>query len=114
MGSLLISWVILAISVAVAVQIVPGVSIEGGFWQLLLVAAVFGLLSAILRPILKLLSLPLIILTLGLFTLVINLLLFLLTAWIMPSLKIDGFWHAFLASLVVSIVGGILGAVLQD
>ena len=114
MGSILISWLVLAISVGVAVQIVPGVRIEGGLWQLLLVAAVFGLVGAVLRPILNLFSLPLIVLTLGLFTLVINLLLFLLTAWIMPSLKVDGFWHAFLASLVMSIVGAILGAILES
>ena len=114
MASLLFSWIILAVSVALAVQIVPGVSIEGGFWQVVLVAAVFGLISAFLRPILKLLSLPLIVLTLGLFTLVINLLLFLLTAWIMPSLKIDSVWHAFLASLVISVVSAALVAVVRD
>lgn len=109
---LLVSWIILSIAVALAVHFVPGVTTTGGPWQLFLIAAVFGLISAILSPILRLLSLPLMVVTLGLFTLVINFGLFLLTAWIMPSLQIAGLWPAFLASLIVSIVAAILGAIL--
>jgi putative membrane protein len=111
---LLISWVVIAIAVAVAVYFVPGVTITGGPWQVLLVAAVFGLISAILGPILRLFSLPLIVLTLGLFTLVINFVLFLITNWIMPSLQIDGLWPAFLASLLISIVSAVLWALLRS
>ena len=109
---LLVSWVVLAIAVFLAVYVVEGVTLTGGLWQLFLIAAVFGLISAILGPILRLLALPIMVLTLGLFTLIINFGLFLLTAWIMPSLQIDGLWPAFLASLIVSIVAAILGAIL--
>ena len=113
---LLVNWVILAIAVALAIYFVDGVTIAGEDWlvQLFLIAAVFGLISAILGPLLKVLSLPVMVVTLGLFTLVINFGLFLLTALIMPSLTIDGLWPAFLASLLVSIVAAILGAIFKS
>ena len=110
---LLVSWIILAIAVALAVYFVAGVTVTGGIWERFLIAAVFGLISAILGPLLKVLSLPVMVVTLGLFTLVINFGLFLLTALIMPSLMIDGLWPAFLASLLISIVAAILGAIFK-
>jgi putative membrane protein len=110
---LLVNWVILAIAVALAVYFVAGVTVTGGIWERFLIAAVFGLISAILGPLLKVLSLPVMVVTLGLFTLVINFGLFLLTALIMPSLTIDGLWPAFLASLFISIVAAILGAIFK-
>lgn len=112
--NLLVKWAILAVAIGVTIYFVPGIGIEGGIWQLFLVALVFGLITAVLGPILKVLTLPLMAATLGLFSLVINFALFLLTAWIMPNLKIDGLWPAFLASLIISIVAGILGALFRD
>jgi len=112
--NLLVRWVILAVAVGLTIYFVSGVAIEGGLWQLFLVALVFGLISAVLGPILKLLTLPIMAVTLGLFTLVINFVLFLLTTWIMPSLRVDGLWPAFLASLIISIVAAILGALFKD
>jgi putative membrane protein len=94
------------------VYLVPGITFAGPGWELGLVAAVFGLVNIGLRPLLSLLTCPLIILTLGLFGLVINALLLLLTAWIASGLgvqfAVDGFWPAFWGGLTISIVTTIL------
>lgn len=95
-----------------AIQLVDGIEHRGSWWSLLLVALVFGLLNASIRPLLKLLSLPIIILTLGLFLFVINALMLLMTGWVSRQLNlgfyVDGFWDAFLGGLVVSIVSLLL------
>ena len=102
----------------VATRIVPGVSHTGSGLNLLLVALVFGLLNALLRPLLAFLSCPLVILTLGLFTLVINAVILMLTSALSGSLGIgfhvDGFWAAFLGALVVSIVSILLSIFVRD
>lgn len=96
----------------VAIQLVDGIDHRGSWWSLLFVALVFGLLNASIRPLLKLLSLPIIILTLGLFILVINALMLLLTGWVSGLLNlgfyVDGFWDAFFGGLIVSIVSLLL------
>ena len=96
----------------VAIQLVDGIEHRGSWWSLLFVALVFGLLNASIRPLLKLLSLPLIILTLGLFIFVINALMLLLTAWVSGQLDlgfyVDGFWDAFVGGLIISIVSFLL------
>ena len=83
----------------VAIQLVDGIDHRGSLWSLLFVALVFGVLNASIRPLLKLLSLPLIILTLGLFIFVINALMLMLTGWVSGLLNlgfyVDGFWDAF-------------------
>ena len=92
----------------VAIQIVPGISFAGDWRRLLIVALVFGVFNACVRPVLMLLSLPLLILTLGLFTLVLNAFMLWLTSEASEMLGLNfhvaGFWSAFLGSLVVSIV----------
>lgn len=102
----------------VATQIVPGVTHSGSGLSLLAVALVFGLLNALVRPLLALLSCPLLILTLGLFTLVINAVILLLTSALSESLGIgfhvDGFWAAFLGALVISIVSILLSLFIRD
>ncbi len=96
----------------VAIQLVDGIEHRGPWWSLLFVALVFGMLNASIRPLLKLLSLPIIILTLGLFIFVINALMLLLTGWLSGVLQLGfyvrGFWDAFLGGLVVSIVSLLL------
>ncbi len=96
----------------VAVSIVPGVEYEGRVLPFLGVALVFGILNAFVRPILLMLSLPIVLLTLGLFTLVVNALLLWLTAAVSGAIGIDfrvmGFIPAFLGALVVSLVSIIL------
>ena len=114
---LIVRILINAAALWVAAYVVPGIH-AGGFGSLLAVAVVFGLVNALVRPFLKLLSCPVIILTLGLFTLVINALMLMLTAWVGKQFGIDftvdGFVPAFLGALVVSIVSMLLSWLLPD
>jgi putative membrane protein len=102
----------------VAVQIVSGIRYEGHWSLLLAVALVFGVLNAVVRPVLKLLALPLLILTLGLFTFVINALMLLLTSWVSGVLDlgfhVGGFWAAFWGALVVSLVSLVLSIFVKE
>jgi putative membrane protein len=102
----------------VAATYVPGIH-AGSATSILAVAVVFGFVNALVRPFLKLLSCPLLFLTLGLFTLVINALMLMLTAWLGQKFgidfKVDGFWPAaFVGALVVSIVSMLLSWLLPD
>jgi putative membrane protein len=110
--SLTLRWLISSLAIFAAVMIVPGITFVGPGWELGLVALLFGLVNVALRPLLTLISCALVILTLGLFTLVINALLLLLTAQIAGSLgvqfAVDGFWAAFFGGLVISIVSTLL------
>jgi putative membrane protein len=108
MKRLFIRWAVVAAAVAVASAVVPGVTIHGGFGGVLIVAAVFGLVNATLGPVAKLLSLPLIVLTLGLFIFVVNALMLGITAELTSRLTIHGFGTAMLAALVISAVSAIL------
>jgi putative membrane protein len=96
----------------VAIQLVDGIEHRGSWWSLLFVALVFGVLNASIRPLLKLLSLPIIIVTLGLFIFVINAVMLLITAWVSGLLKlgfyVDGFWAAFFGGLIVTVVSLLL------
>jgi putative membrane protein len=96
----------------VATRIVPGVSYEGGWLPMLGVALVFGVVNAFIRPVAKVLTLPVVILTLGLFLLVINGLMLWLTSALSATLNlgfhVSGFWAAFWGGLVVSIISGML------
>ena len=98
----------------VADQILDGIELSGSIWAILLVALVFGLINAVLKPILKLLSLPVLILTLGLFAFVINAALLGLTAALMDNLTVDGFWSAVLGGLIIAVVSAVLSRVLPD
>ncbi|MFC8278295.1 phage holin family protein [Streptomyces sp. NPDC057271] len=87
-------------------------------WTLILVALVFGLVNFLVKPVVKLISLPLFILTLGLITLVINALMLLLTSWLADTIgldfHVDGFWTAALGGLIISVVSWALNIVLPD
>ncbi|HWN94178.1 MAG TPA: phage holin family protein [Methylomirabilota bacterium] len=104
-------WIISTLAVLVATYVVPGIKFDR--WQDLLVATlVLGLLNSFLRPLLLLLSLPLLIFTLGLFTVVINALLLLLVSALLgrDHFHVDGFWSACLGALVISIVSLLLNS----
>ncbi len=91
------------------------VRLDGELWQILVVAAVFGLINAFLRPIAKLLSLPLIILSLGIFILFINAVMLLLTDVVTGDLlEVDGFVAAFLGALIISLVSWALSVFVPD
>lgn len=116
---LLIRWVIVAISLWVAVILVPGLEKDGNLWTWFAVAAVFGLVNAIIRPIVLVLSCPLVVLTLGLFVLIVNTIMLSLTIWISTSwfnlgFTSTGFWATFFGALVISIVSGVLSIFLKD
>lgn len=98
----------------VAARFVPGIDLSGTIWQVLVIALVFGLVNAFIKPLLKLLSLPLLIITLGLFAIIINMILLAITAGLMENLTVDGVLAAFLGSLVISIVTAVLNAVIPD
>jgi putative membrane protein len=102
----------------VATQLVPGVTYSGEVLPFLGVALVFGIVNAFIRPVAKLLTLPLIILTLGIFALVVNGLMLWLTSSLSESLglgfRVSGFWAAFFGSLVVSIVSTLLWTFVRD
>jgi putative membrane protein len=111
-----IRWLIQSAAVWVAAWLIGGIHLEG--WEsTLLVGLILGLLNAILRPILVLISLPVTVLTLGLFLLLINTALLGLTAWIAGKFDdiefaIDGFWSAFFGALVISVVSWLLSTLL--
>jgi putative membrane protein len=108
MRHLLVRLVINAVALFAAVKLIPGMHFTGGVGNLLLVALVFGLVNAVVRPILTLLSCPLIVVTLGLFLLVINAAMLWLTSWLSSrfalGFQVDGFLPALLGGLVIGIV----------
>lgn len=116
---LLIRWVVIAVSLWVAVLLVPGLTKDGNIWTWFLVAAIFGLVNAIIRPIVLVLSCPLVVLTLGLFVLIVNWAMLSLTIWISSDVfnlgfTSDGFWSTFFGAIVISIVSGVLNIFLRD
>jgi putative membrane protein len=114
MTNLLVRIFVNAVALWVAARLVGGIELSDAFWPVVLVAAVFGIVNALIRPVVLLLSLPLVILTLGLFTLVVNALMLLLTAALVDALAVEGFWAAVLGSLVISIVSFLFSVLLPD
>jgi putative membrane protein len=109
----LIQWVVSGLAIIITAYLLPGVAIEG-FLAALVTALVLGLINAVLRPILILLTLPLNILTLGLFSLVINALLIMLASTIVPGFAVQGFWWALLFGVVLAIVNFALSPLLKS
>jgi putative membrane protein len=108
MKGILFRWMVLSIAVWVAAAIVPGVAYSRA-QDVLVAALVLGILNACVKPVLQLVSIPFILVTLGLFLVVINALLLRLTAWLVPGFTVAGFWPAAGGSLVISLVGVFLG-----
>ena len=102
----------------VATQVVSGVTYDGGLLPMLGVALVFGVINALLRPVAKLLTFPIIIVTLGIFALVINGLMLWLTSSLSSALglgfHVRGFWAAFWGAIVVSLVSLVLSMLIRD
>lgn len=120
MTKFILRWAVNAIALYLAVLILPGIDLKSGLVSIIWLALIFGLINALFRPLIQLLTCPLIILTLGLFTLVINTFLFWLTSVIGNSFGLDlvisdpVWWNAFLGGLVVSIVSVLMTMVLKD
>ena len=119
MKKFIIRLIINAIALYAAVMIVPGITPQNPNWlSYIWLALIFGIVNAFLGPILKLLTCPLILLSLGLFTLVVNTLLFYLAGYLGSAFgvgfTVNGFWSAFLGSIIVSIVSVILSMIFKD
>ena len=118
MRKLLLRWLINGVALYVAAELVPGIHTDGGWQVLAVMALIFGLVNALIRPILKLLTCPLIMLTLGLFTLVINALMLQLAAWLGRQFDLGfyvrNFWSALLGALVISVVSFVLTMLIGD
>lgn len=113
--------IVTALATAAAVWLVPGISLTASdttdkVVTLLIVALIFGAVNAVIKPLVSVMSTCLLVLTLGLFMLVINALMLMLTSWIGTQFGIgfhvDGFWSALFGSIIISVVGAILGGLL--
>jgi putative membrane protein len=116
--NLILRWLATAVAVWVAVRYVPGLEVSGGWQGIAVIAAILGLANALVRPILKTLSCGLIVLTLGLFLLVINAVMLYVTSWVAGELgysfRIADFTAALIGSLVISVVSYVLSLLLTD
>ena len=119
----LIRLAITAVALWIATLIVPGVEVSGrntgnNVLTLIVVALVFGVVNAVLKPLIKVFGCVFYLLTLALFALVVNALLFMLTDWIAGVLKlpfhVDGFWAAFWGAIVVAVVSWLISVVVPD
>jgi putative membrane protein len=105
---LLVSWVVSAIAVGLTAGLLPGIEVDGGIGSLLLIALVWGFVNGILGPFARLISLPLTLLSFGLFALVVNGALFALTAWAVDALHVDNFGWAVIGVLILTFVTFVL------
>lgn len=103
----LIHWLVSAIAILIAAYLVPGVTVT--LVGALVLAIVLGIINVFFKPIITLLTLPINIVTLGLFSLVVNALLIMLSSMIVPGFHVNGFWSALLFSIVVSLVTALFG-----
>ena len=108
-----INWVVYAVAILVSAYLLPGVMVEGVIAALVL-AVVLGAINAFIKPVVILLTLPINILTLGLFTFVINALLIMLAAMVVPGFGVAGFWSAMLFAIVLAVVSWVFSKFGED
>ena len=111
---LAIRWACNVVALYVATWLLNGVTYGDEWWSLLIAAAVFTAVNAFVKPILAFLSIPFIIITLGLFYFLINILMLYVTDWIVPDFELKTFWWAALAAIIVSLVNWLLNVLLPD
>ena len=109
--NLLVRWAALALSFWVATALIPGIDVKGGFTTYLWVALLFGLLNTTLGSLLKLLTFPAVILTLGLFLVVVNAAMLMLVARWSDKLEVENFWAAIFAAIIISVITRLLSSV---
>lgn len=110
--NLIFRFLAVAVAVYLTVNLVPGISLEGGWMTLALVSLVWSVIITVIRPVLSILSLPLTIITLGLFSFVLNALLFWGMEFIVPGFDVDGWWPALLGSIVLSLITWLIQKIL--
>ncbi|WP_418790977.1 phage holin family protein [Phosphitispora sp. TUW77] len=114
MKGLIIRWVLNALALLVTAWLIPGIGLAG-FGAALVTALILGIVNAIIRPVILFFTLPFNIVTLGLFTLVINAVMLMITAYLVDGFSVSGFWAAFFGSIIITIISGILSrAVIDD
>lgn len=113
MNGILIRWLISAFSIMITAYLVDGIHVSG-FLSAFFAAAILGILNAFFRPILFILTLPINILSLGLFTFVINALLLLMVSGVISGFAVDGFWAALFGSLLISLVSWLLTSLINE
>lgn len=115
MSKLIIRLVINAVALWVASRIVPGIYVADSLGNLFFVALIFGLINALIKPIIRFFTCPFYVLTLGLFTFIVNALMLMLTSYVTSErLSVSGFGAAFLGGIVISIVSTLLSLFLSD
>jgi len=116
MGQAFVKWIMNTIAIMLAVKFVPGIIYSGEWWGILLVGLLFGLVNTVIRPLVTLFTFPLLILTLGIFTFIINAMMLSLTSWLSEELHlgfvVHGFKPAFWGALIISIVSLVLGCLM--
>jgi len=113
MNGILIRWLVSTVSILIAAYLIGGIHVSG-FLSAFFAAAVLGILNAFLRPVLFLLTLPINILSLGLFTFVINALLLMMVSGVISGFSVDGFWWALLGSFLISVVSWLLTSLINE
>ena len=113
MNGLMLRWLILTVAILITSYLVEGI-IVSGFFTAIFAAAVLGILNAFLRPIALILTLPINILSLGLFTFVINAIMLKMASSIIPGFSVNGFWAAVLGAFLVSIISWVLNSFVNE
>lgn len=113
MRGLIIRWVLNALALLATAWLMPGIGLDG-FGAALITALVLGIVNAIIRPVILFFTLPLTIVTLGLFTLVINAVMLMITASAVDGFSVSGFWAAFFGSIIITIISGVLSSAVID
>ena len=112
---ILIRWITMAIAVGITSWLMPGMDVHQGLWGLVIVSGVLGLINAIIRPIVMFFTCPLVLLTFGLFAIIVNALMLSLTNWLLPNLlTIDSFWTTLFASIFISLIAWVLNLFVHD
>ncbi len=113
MEGLLVRWVSNVAALFVAAWLLAGVDYGDQWWTLLIAAAVFTLVNALVKPIVTILSIPFIVVTLGIFYFLINVLMLYVTDWLVPDFRLESFGSAALAAIIVSLVNAVLHPLLD-
>ena len=113
MKGIVLRWLVLTCAIMAASYVMDGIQVSG-FFSALLAAAILGIMNAIFRPILIILTLPINILTLGLFTFVINALMLMMASGVISGFDVHGFWAAVFGSFIISIVSWILNSFVNE
>jgi len=111
--TLIIHWIIVMVAIIITAYILPGVAVSG-FLSAFLTAVVLGFVNAFIRPAALFLTLPINVLTLGLFTFVVNAFLVLLVSGVVPGFKVDGFGSALIGSILLSLISTLLHTLVRS